>query len=221
VGFFSSGNDSDVRKTLDDVVKSLNTTITLLNEVGAKVADLRIDLTALTKRVASLEKKKNAEAVRDADPVARRRVPTHATRVDELPIGDDTHIDLGSGGDCGFGVVGESHRQAALRELAGARLQHGETVRFVAELIPELDNQFDPNAIKVCAKESGAHIAYISRDDAIAYQPIVQALSRRGCVGICRAKLIGGTAGKPSIGVQLDLCPPPDLLSRLGGAEAF
>jgi hypothetical protein len=218
MGFFSR-DDSDLRKTLDDVVKALNRNINLLNEVGGKVADLRAEFTALTARVISLEKR--PRTVEDSRAPVRRRVPKDAVRVDQLPIGDETHVDLGDGGDCGYGVVGESHRQGALRDLAGARLAHEESVRFVVKLVLEPDNPVDPNAIKVCASEGGAQLAYIPRGDAVTYRPILEALARKGYVGLCRAKLIGGAPGKPSIGVQLDLSAPADLASRMGGGEPF
>jgi hypothetical protein len=34
-------------------------------------------------------------------------------------------------------------------------------------------------------------------------------------VGICRARLIGGSEGKPSFGVMIDLTDPDSLLARL------
>jgi hypothetical protein len=46
----------------------------------------------------------------------------------------------------------------------------------------------------------------------------MEALGACGRVGACRARLIGGTKGKPSIGVQLDLDRPSVLIERIAGA---
>jgi hypothetical protein len=82
-----------------------------------------------------------------------------AVRLSALPIGDASYHDLGSGAGFSLGVVGESYRQAALYALAGSRLQRGEQVTFTAALIPEPDNPYDPNAIRVDT-QGGAQVGY-------------------------------------------------------------
>jgi hypothetical protein len=120
-------------------------------------------------------------------------------------------------------VVGESRRQDALRRVA-ARASgsaaflddlSGHALKiatnepngrwFRAVLSPEPGNPVDHNAIAVHADAVGM-VGYLSRDDAIDYQPIFDALKKRRCtVASCPAFLIGGTKDKPSYGVMLCL----------------
>jgi hypothetical protein len=140
--------------------------------------------------------------------------PKGAVPLSALPIGDAAHQDLGSGAGFSFGVVGESHRQAALHALDAGRLRRGEQVTFTAALIPEPDNPVDPNAVRVDI-QGGKQVGYLSRDDAAMYRPVFDVLAVRHVIGIARAKLIGGQVDKPSIGVVLDLHPPTELLAIL------
>jgi hypothetical protein len=143
-----------------------------------------------------------------------QRPPPFAVRTSSLPIGDASHHDLGSGAGYSLGVVGESHRQAALHALAGSRLQRGEQVTFTATLIPEPTNPVDVHAI-IVSIQGGAPVGYLQRDDALRYRPVFEALAVRRLIGVARAKLIGGVAGKPSIGVLLDMSEPQDLLGAI------
>jgi len=63
--------------------------------------------------------------------------------------------------------------------------------------------------------QGGAHVGYLQREDAARYRPVLETLARRELIGVARAKLIGGVAGKPSIGVMLDINEPMDLLSAI------
>ena len=122
-----------------------------------------------------------------------------------------------------FSIVGESHCQEILRQLATrttgcepfleelsgrAREVAEEKVGgrwFRAVLMREPSNEFDPNAIGVWADGVG-RVGYLSRDDAIDYAPIFDALERHGCAAAsCPAFLIGGEPDKPSYGVMLCL----------------
>ena len=146
----------------------------------------------------------------------------HAVRLSALPIGDASHRDLGSGHGFTIGVKGESYRQAALHALDAGRLQRGEEVTFMAALIPEPANPYDPNAIRVDI-QGGAQVGYLSRDDAVRYRPVFEALTARHLIGVARAKLIGGVLPDwPSIGVMLDMHEPAELLSTLEpGGQPF
>ena len=131
-------------------------------------------------------------------------------------------------------VVGESHRQDALRRLArvtttsdgfverlsgrARRLvdEDGDRRWFEARLEREPTNPVDSNAIKVSAEGIGL-LGYLSRDDAIDYQVVFNELDRRGCsVATCPAFLIGGEPGKPSYGVLLCLSSPELICNKLG-----
>ena len=76
----------------------------------------------------------------------------------------------------------------------------------------EPTNAYDANAVRVDASD-GSQVGYLSREDAIAYRAVFEALATCGRVGTCRAPLIGGTTEKPSIGVVLDLEYPNELLA--------
>ena len=111
-------------------------------------------------------------------------------------------------GGCGFAIVGESNYQPALRRIA----KRGRSFRAV--LIPEPSNPYDPNAIRVCA-EGGGTIGHLSRENALEYREVFALLSRYDHVGACRAKLIGGTPGKPTFGVLIDLRDAEELLTDI------
>jgi hypothetical protein len=145
----------------------------------------------------------------------RRKGPrVKGTRLQDLPIENDTHVDLGTGIGYSMGVVGESHRQAALRALSNGARERGDDVYFTAVLVPEPSNAYDPHAVRV-EIEHGAHVGYLSRDDAEGYQLVLKTLSANNKIGVCRAKLIGGGEGKPSFGVMIDLADPDVLLHRV------
>jgi hypothetical protein len=112
------------------------------------------------------------------------------------------------GGDCGFAIVGESNYQPMLRRIAK------QSRNFRALLIPEPHNPYDPNAIAVWA-EGGGPIGYLSRENALEYREVFAFLTERQHVGVCRAKLIGGTPGKRTYGVLIDLRETESLLTDL------
>jgi len=85
-------------------------------------------------------------------------------------------------------------------------------------LVPEPTNEHDSNAVRVHI-HGGAQVGYLSREDAIAYRDAMVALTTQRAAGVCPAKLIGGTPGKPSIGVVLDLATPAELVSVLAPNE--
>ena len=134
-------------------------------------------------------------------------------KLSELPIADERTFDVGSGIDCSYGIVGESNYQAALRTLDAGRRARGEQVTFIAELVLEPNNPYDANAVKVVA--DGKHLGYLPKDDAAQYQAALRAIGGTGKRACCHAKLIGGTAGKPSLGVMIDLRLPQELLAAV------
>jgi len=128
-------------------------------------------------------------------------------------------------------VVGESYRQEVLRALhttgSGSYLAEvGGRARRVAEdqfdgrwfravLRPEPANEHDPNAIAVDA-EAGGQVGYLSRANALAYQPVFAKLAARGIKSAtCPAYLIGEDKADQSLGVMLCLSEPDEILDRL------
>ena len=98
-------------------------------------------------------------------------------------------------------VAGESHYQEALRAIVGA----GE-VRFETEahLVPEPENEYDPNAVRV--EIDGHKVGYLPRDLAPAWGPRLAELATRRRVGGCEATIVGGA--ETALGVFLRLPPP-------------
>ena len=111
-------------------------------------------------------------------------------------------------------VVGEASYQDALDRIAGGKSRQGTLKRCTAALVPEPSNRHDKNAI--CIHIDGQAVGYLGRDDAKAYQPVVQKLARRATVGTCSALIKGGWRGSSgdegNYGVELDLAPPDAVL---------
>jgi hypothetical protein len=116
-------------------------------------------------------------------------------------------------------AVGESHRQVALRAFGGSKRSAGEEVFFTAALVPEPTNRYDPNAVKVHI-QGGAHVGYLSAEDAAEYRDVTKFLIEQKAIGLCRAKLIGGTPGKPSIGVVLDVADSATVLAAITPSDS-
>jgi hypothetical protein len=97
-------------------------------------------------------------------------------------------------------VVGESNYQDALWKIVGGR--RDEPVRFAARavLLPEPDNRYDSNAIKVLI--DGNLVGYLSRDDAAAYHPGLLRLMNGSAnqVVALEAEIVGGGQRSDRIG---------------------
>jgi len=113
-------------------------------------------------------------------------------------------------GDETLEVVGESNYQEALWKIVGAR--RGDRVRYdvAAVLLPEPDNRFDTNAIKVLI--DGNLVGYLSRQDAVAYRPGLLALMDESANRLVAldATIVGGGQrpdGSGFLGVFLDHDP--------------
>lgn len=109
---------------------------------------------------------------------------------------------------CGFDIVGESHYQAALRQLRNSR--HMATDNdFVADIVSEPDNPHDGNACAVYIESF--KVGYLPRDAAAEF---VRQMAEVGLSGVFRiqaqAKLSGGWGDRPYIGVLLNLPPSVD-----------
>lgn len=123
-----------------------------------------------------------------------------------------TFIDLPSDGH--VAVHGESHYQQALALVVEGRIA-GDTLdeHIVAEaaLIPEPDNPWDPNAVRVGAFVKGrtVTVGYLPREKASEYQPNLMVLRSKGIIGRCGARVAGG--GIKMYGIYLDLCYPENL----------
>ncbi len=98
-------------------------------------------------------------------------------------------------------VAGESHYQDALRSIAGPGEVRHDTE---AHLIPEPENDYDPNAVRV--EIDGHKVGYLPRDLAPAWGPRLAELATRKRVGACEATIVGGA--DTALGVFLRLPDP-------------
>src|SRR5919108_4686988 len=62
-------------------------------------------------------------------------------------------------------VVGESNHQGAIRRISAGRRERDEAVEFIAFILPEPTNAYDPNAVAVFS-DRGRKLSYLSREDA-------------------------------------------------------
>jgi hypothetical protein len=117
-------------------------------------------------------------------------------------------------------AVGVSHYQLALAEICGS--EHWERVRFdcQAALVPEPDNPYDANAVRVFANCRGSYIqvGYLSRRAAVEYGPAVRRAAELGCTIACQGHIAGREEGSetPNLGVFLDLPTPDACMGQLG-----
>jgi hypothetical protein len=120
-------------------------------------------------------------------------------------------------------VVGEGSYQGSLERLAGGRTIDGPRNRdHTAILMPEPTNPYDVNAVRVVVVTStgdGAVIGYLSREDAVAYRPVIDRLAADGDLAACRASIGGGWdrggGDRGSFGVRLSIGTPDELLAEL------
>ncbi len=108
-------------------------------------------------------------------------------------------------------VVGESNYQKALQYLM-RRAKHGEREWNMTHvrIQTEPTNTYDPNAVRISSLSDDT-IGYLSRDDALKWQPAILALESEGKSIVCDASLFGGTKEKPHIGAWLALRAPRNL----------
>lgn len=107
-------------------------------------------------------------------------------------------------------VQGESFYQDALNKWLKMRPNRETPMRLTAEPL----NPHDPNAVAVQTL-MGETVGYLARADAARYQQLITQIETAGSVGVCKARLVGGTAGKENIGVYLDVEPATIVASKL------
>lgn len=97
-------------------------------------------------------------------------------------------------------VVGESNYQDALWEIVGGFRRERVRFRCTAVLLPEPDNHYDENAIRVLVENR--LVGYLGREDAAVYLPGLQRLigaCESGCVGLA-GHVVGGGARRGGVG---------------------
>lgn len=156
-----------------------------------------------------------APAAVPADELSRRAAATSSSsrpeqapwrnseiRRDEVTVGGLTvTASIGFSTSSGLlRVVGESHYQENLRK-ARAASPDPEPISW-ASLIPEPENPYDPNAVKVVIEPIGT-IGYLARESARRYSPAIAAA--RPTAVRCPCKLRGGFDDKLFVGAVVDV----------------
>lgn len=109
-------------------------------------------------------------------------------------------------------VVGESHYQDSLEYAARHRSEGAQYIACVAELVPDPNNEFDRNAVRI--EIAGRPVGHLSRDQAQVWQPFLLPIASAGRRIFTRATIAGGwdrgPADSGSWGVRLDMAKTPD-----------
>lgn len=109
--------------------------------------------------------------------------------------------DVSGGGEFSQEIVGESHYQDVLSEIA--RLLPVGWRHVTAQVALDDGNPHDPRAVAV--RIGGLLVGYLSRDDARLFRSEARRRNWPLPSLTCAAALYGGSPGKPSYGVWLDL----------------
>ena len=148
------------------------------------------------------------------DRLLGRRSPESATMSDAWLMQPERDVTLQ--------VVGESNYQGTLERLAGGRSADGVAQPYhMAALVPEPRNRYDRNAISI--RVGGQVVGYLSREDAVAYGPVVRWAQAQGRYIAANARLTGGWdrngGDRGSIGVVLHMGTPAETLVELWAAQ--
>lgn len=103
-------------------------------------------------------------------------------------------------------VVGESHYQENLEKICGGRTRESQDLKVRATLIPESDNPYDKNAVRVDIQ--GKTVGHLSREAAGEYRRDLRAAGFQNAPATCWANVRGGWKrgqDEGHFGVKLDL----------------
>ena len=87
-------------------------------------------------------------------------------------------------------VVGESHYAESFHAICGPPNKLGYSVDALAELRPEPENPYDPNAVAVFVQ--GQKVGHLSREDARRYETVVRGAIAEHGTATCYAAVHGG-----------------------------
>lgn len=104
-------------------------------------------------------------------------------------------------------VVGESNYQNNIKKLIIKHDNTGINQECIATLIPESDNKYDKNAVRIDV--DGLTVGYLSRNDAILFRELLKTNNLENQVTTCNATINGGFAmnnnKKASYGIFLKI----------------
>lgn len=114
---------------------------------------------------------------------------------------------LSGPGTYSLDIVGELNYQSALEKICGGRTYEGQELIIEAVLVPEDDNPYDKNAVRVDI--SGKTVGYLSRENARQYRKNLKQAGYAGITAKCSAVIVGGwdrgSGDEGHFGVKLDL----------------
>jgi hypothetical protein len=104
-------------------------------------------------------------------------------------------------------IVGESKYQKVLGKIAGGRQEDGVEHETTARLIPENNNSYDKNAVRIDIENKT--VGYLSRDNAKIYRKQLKKAGHANSTATCAAIIVGGwdrgRNDRGHFGVRLDL----------------
>lgn len=119
----------------------------------------------------------------------------------------DQIIRIDGNGEFDFDIVGESHCQSALSELAGGKTEDGHRIETEAMLLLDDKNPYDPKAVAVLIK--GKKVGHLSRPAARSYRKRLAESGVPSATGLCGALIVGGwqreDGDEGHFGIKLDL----------------
>jgi hypothetical protein len=146
----------------------------------------------------------------------------HAALTLPAPSPPALYPTLPGGRGYGVNIVGEANYQIHLERVAGGRTELGVgREHAIAELLPQPDNPYDPNAIAVLIE--GGVVGYIAREDTCRWRSVVDDARRTQGAATCRARFKGGwdrgAGDRGFIGVVLEMADPARIVPPPGADE--
>lgn len=118
-------------------------------------------------------------------------------------------IRIQGNGEYEFDIVGESHYQKALDELAGGKSEDGHHIETEALLMLDDDNEYDDKAVAVGI--SGHLVGHLPREMARSFRQRLAEGGHPRASAVCGALIVGGwrrsNGDEGHYGVRLDLPP--------------
>ncbi len=116
-------------------------------------------------------------------------------------------VRLDGPGDFEIEVVGESHYQDALAQIAGGKTEEGHKLEKDALLIHHDENPCDNKAVAVSI--GGEIVGHLNRKMARQFRVLMKEAGVAGHPAVCRARIVGGwereDGDEGQFGVRLDL----------------
>lgn len=141
---------------------------------------------------------------------AAKRTPPKSDVVSGADADEIPKIVLAKGRGYTFPIVGESHRQSELDDIAGGKGSKGHRKEVWAQLVFIENNEHDPNAVGVMI--DAKPVGWVSRQEAPAIRREIAAINPDRLPVVCSGMIVGGFVAddgfEGSYGVKLSLSRP-------------